>query len=235
MFIATAQAQDAPAKKYKVNFPPSAELRYAIKSQQKGLAVDGEAVVRWTATATQFSVSSETRAMLIGKILETRSEGAIDEYGLAPVNFTEKRFHKEPTTASFDRASKTISFTSSDVTYTIKGGEQDRSSVVWQLIAMARAAPAKFKPGTEWHFFVVGQRDADPWTFTVLSQEKLETPAGVTNVVHISRSPPEDSQDQKLDIWLAPSLEWYPVKLRFSERDNDFIEQTLVKVTKKAS
>jgi hypothetical protein len=230
---ALAQAQDIPAKKYKLNFPPSAELRYAIQSQQKGLALDGEAVVRWTNSGKQFSVSSETRAMLIGKVLDTRSEGGIDEYGLAPTSFSEKRIRKEAASASFDRASKTISFSTSDAHYDIKGGEQDRSSVIWQLIAIARAAPAKFKPGTEWKFFVVGPRDADAWTFTVVDQQKLETPTGVLNTVHITRSPPNDSQDQKLDIWLAPSMEWYPARLRFSEQNEDFIEQTLVKINKK--
>ena len=32
------------------------------------------------------------------------------------------------------------------------------------------------------------------------------------------------------DIWLAPDLQWYPVKLRYTESDGDYIEQTLREV-----
>jgi hypothetical protein len=49
----------------------------------------------------------------------------------------------------------------------------------------------------------------------------------------VVREPLADASDQALDIWLAPSQEWYPVKLRFSDDDKDFVEQTLTKLTKK--
>jgi len=230
---AAAMAQNATPK-YKMNFPPSADLRYTITAQQKGIPLEGEANVRWTASANNFSVSSETRASLFGKVLETKSEGAIDDHGLAPAVFTEKRLRRDATTTTFDRNAKTIRFSTSDATYPIKGGEQDRSSVLWQLIAAARATPAKFKAGSEWHFVVAGERDTDPWTFKVVKQEKIQTPNGALNAVHVLRSP-SSGGGQKLDIWLAPSMEWYPVKLRFSEQDADFIEQTLSKVDKKSS
>ena len=47
------------------------------------------------------------------------------------------------------------------------------------------------------------------------------------------REAPPGSESQTLDIWLAPSQEWYPVKLRFTDDDKQFIEQTLAKVVKK--
>ena len=53
--------------------------------------------------------------------------------------------------------------------------------------------------------------------------------------MHIFRAPPPDDQGQKLDIWLAPGQDWYPVRLRFTDPDGDFIEQTLDAVTKKKS
>lgn len=173
--------------------------------------------------------------MIVGKILESKSEGAIDDYGLAPVQFTEKRFRKDKTTASFNRDAKTISFSRSTQTYPLKGGEQDRSSVIWQLISIARAAPARFKPNTEWRFIVVSDHDADPWTFRVISQENIKMPNGDMSTVHVVRYPPPGSKKQKLDIWLAPSMEWYPVRLRFSEADGEYIEQTLEQVNKTAS
>ena len=233
LLAATPAASAAP--RYKTNLPPSAELGYSIKAKQKGIPVEGDALMRWSAAAGKFTATNEARAMLIGKILDARTEGAIDTYGLAPASFTEKRVRREATTTTFDRAEKTIRFSASGQTYPIQGGEQDRNSVIWQLIAVARAAPARLKPGSSWTFVVAGQRDADQWTFNVVGQEKLRTPLGEINTVHIERAAPPDSQEQRLDIWLAPSLEWYPARLRFSDDNGDYIEQTLRKLNRKAS
>jgi hypothetical protein len=104
--------------------------------------------------------------------------------------------------------------------------------VIWQLISIARAAQKKFKPGSEWTFFVVGQRDAEPWTFTVIKTEHIETPLGELDALHISRAPPPDSKGQQLEIWLAPSHEWYPARLRFTEENGDVIEQSLAGINK---
>jgi hypothetical protein len=67
----------------------------------------------------------------------------------------------------------------------------------------------------------------------VLKREKIHTGLGDLDAVHVVREPMPDNNDQALDIWLAPSQEWYPVKLRFSDDEKDFVEQTLSKVTKK--
>ena len=217
----------ANAAKYKTNMPPSAELSYAIKAKQKGIPLEGDSVMRWTQDGSRFNASNEARAILIGKILDARSEGVIDAYGLAPASFTEKRFRKQAVTTSFDRTAGAIRFTASEQTYPIKGGEQDRNSVIWELVAVARAAPAKAKPGTAWNFVVAGVRDAEPWIFKVVKQDKIRTPLGELNALHITRVPQPDSQEQHVDIWLAPSLEWYPVRVRYSEDDGDYIEQTL--------
>ena len=224
-----------PSVKRAFNLPPSADLNYSIKARQRGLGLVGDSTTVWRAGDGKYSIASETRSALFGKILDNRSEGTIDEYGLAPAQYTEKRFRKDPTTASFKRDSKTIVFSASEQSYPIKGGEQDRVSVSWQLVAMARAAKDKFKPGSEWNFFVVGPHDADPWTFRVIGREKVQAGAaiGAVDTVHVLREPPPGSKDQTLDIWLAPSLEWYPVKLRFVDNDRDYVEQTLERVTRK--
>jgi hypothetical protein len=210
------------------NLPPSAELEYGVKAQQQGVTLTGQAHLNWRHDEHSYAVHIETRAILLGRVLEESSEGGIDEHGLAPVRYTEKRFRKSATAVSFDRSANVISFQDSDNRYPIKGGEQDRTSVIWQLISLARAAPAEFRSGASYKFFVIGQRDGDPWTFQVGLQEKLRGPQGDVMAWHVTRNPPPDSKEQQVDIWLAPSLQWYPIKLRFSERgDGDYIEQTL--------
>jgi hypothetical protein len=82
------------------------------------------ATVQWRAGDGKYSIATESRAAIFGKVVENRSEGAIDDFGLAPVSFYEKRLRKDPYTTSFKRAEKTIAFTESDVTYPILGASR---------------------------------------------------------------------------------------------------------------
>lgn len=231
--MGAALANDHPVFKRAVDVPPSADLSYRIQARQKGISLGGEAQVAWRSGGAKFSASNVSTAQILGKILENRSEGVIDEFGLAPSRFHETRFRKEPTEANFDRAAKVISFENDKASYPILGGEQDRGSAQWQLAAVARAAPEKMVPGSEWKFFVVGRRDAELWTFKVIKRETIKTGMGNLVAVHLSKAPPPDQKGQRLDLWLAPSHEWYPVKLRFSDDDGEFVEQTIEKIVKK--
>jgi hypothetical protein len=222
-----------PALKRPYELPPSADLSYQLTAKQRGFALNGEALITWRAGDGKYSVNAESRVSLVGKLTENRSQGAVDSFGLAPVEFYEKRFHKEPNIATFNRDSKSLSFSEGDETYPLVGGEQDRASVTWQLAAVARAAGDKFKPGSSWPFFVAGRRDAETWIFRVVKRETVKTGVGELEAVHVIREEPDGAKGQALDIWLAPSQEWYPVKLRFSDGDKDQVEQTLVRVARK--
>ena len=226
-------AEHAAAPKRAVSLPPSADLDYSIKARQRGFSLSGNATVSWRAGQGKYSLSAVTNAMLLGKILENRSEGHIDAWGIAPLQFYEKRFRKEPATTSFDREANTITFTDGKLSYKLHGGEQDRASASWQLQAFARGAPDKFTPGSEWTMFVAGRRDAENWTFKVAGNENVHTGVGDIEAVHLVKAPPPDSRDQTVDIWLAPSLEWYPVRLKFTDADGEYVEQTLEKLTRK--
>ncbi|OBV37030.1 DUF3108 domain-containing protein [Janthinobacterium psychrotolerans] len=231
--IAAEDAAEHPVIKRPFKLAPSADLVYSIKAKQKGIALSGESVSNWRAGDGKYTLVAETKAALFGKILEQRSEGAVDDYGLAPAQFVEKRFRKEAATTVFKRDSKTIVFSEGDKSYPLKGGEQDRNSAVWQLAAVARAAPEKFVPGSEWAFFVAGRHDAEPWIFKVVKQETVGTGQGLVEAVHLVKAPPTDKKGQQVDLWLSPSLEWYPVKVTFEDDDGDYVEQTLQKIVKK--
>jgi Protein of unknown function (DUF3108) len=232
---ATTQANEAtsstnPKRNFKL--PPSATLSYAIKAKQRGFPLNGEGKLIWQSEENKYLIVNEVRASMFGKIQESKSEGKIDQFGLAPLQFTEKRYRKDPTTTQFDRDTNQIIFSQSDLRHPIKGGEQDRISVIWQIISLVRSTPAKFVADSNWSFIVAGRRDAEPWKFKVLQQETIETPLGKFPALHLIRLPPPDSPDQQLDIWLAPSLNWYPLRLRFSDADGDFLEQNLEKIEK---
>lgn len=232
--IGAASAQDAPASaKRPFELPPSADLHYELQARQRGFGLKGEAIVAWRAGNGQYSVGATSKVPVLGTITDDRSSGTIDAWGLAPREFVEKRMRKDPTTATFDRGAKSLSFSESKQVYPLKGGEQDRVSITWQLAAVARAAGDKFKAGSKWPFFVAGRRDAESWVFEVVRREKVSTGLGEVDAVLVSRLPVADKKDQSLEVWLAPQQEWYPVKLRYQEGEKEAIEQTLNAVTKR--
>jgi hypothetical protein len=230
---ASAAKSDYPVAKRATSLPPSADLSYAVKGSNHGFPLAGTGTIAWRQGEGSYSLHTEARSSLFGKVLEQRSEGTLDGYGLAPATFYEKRFRKDPTTTRFDRDTRRIEFEDGKVSYAIRGGEQDRSSVTFQLATLARATPEKFTPGSEWTFFVAGRRDGEPWTFRVVGTENLEIAAlGEQKVLHFSRKQ-VGGHEQQVDLWLAPDLDWYPARILLKEEDGDSFEQLLEKVNRK--
>jgi hypothetical protein len=223
--LGTAAAWAAPA--------PSADLHYRVSARQKGFNLDGDGLVQWRNRDGKYTLAIQLSAGMFGKLHEQSSEGTVSEQGLAPATFYEKRFRKEPSTTRFDSATRQVVYSGDAAPTPLKGGEQDRASAQWQLVSMARSAPAKFIPGSEWKFTVAGRRDAETWTFRVVGQEPVKTGMGDVLAVHLVKAPPADSKEQSVDLWLAPSLEWYPVRLRFVDADGEFVDQRLDKITRK--
>ena len=224
-----AFAQDKPA----IKPPPPASLHYTVRADVQGLTLDGESRIDWTWDAKRYSLALETRSALTGVLLADQSEGGFDRDGLAPLRYTARRFLKKQAVARFDRSAGEIDFAGDGPSYKLSGGEQDRISVLWQMMSMMRARPADFSPGSRWNFFVAGLRGGEPWTFEVKDRQRLRTPLGDLDTVHVTHLPEDKKSKTEVNVWFAPSQEWFPVRIRFSEPNGDYIEQTLDKLTRK--
>ena len=220
-------------EKMTVNPPPSSQLQYRLIADIKGLSVEGNGQIDWQVDAKQYRLSFDTSTHLFGQLLLEKSEGAIDRSGLVPVNFFLKRIRKEPVTVVFDRRAGQINFAGDAPAHKIQGGEQDQLSVIWQLLSMARTRPGSFVPGSSWKFFVAGTRSGESWTFQVKDKQRLQTHIGEVDTLHVTYVPNDVKNGRQIDIWLAPSQEWFPVRLRFTEPNGDSIEQTIEKIIKK--
>ena len=228
--IATVPA--AAADKPAINPPPSAQLDYRIKADVIGLVLEGTSQINWTHEASHYALQLETRTALTGVLLTDKSEGGFDNYGIAPDSYSMRRFRKEPAVANFDRKAGQINFAGNGAPHKLQGGEQDRASVLWQLLSTARARPA-LVPGNTWTYYVAGHRGGEPWTFLLKDKQKVQTGLGEVEAWHFAHVPADKKTTTQVDIWLAPSQEWFPVKIRFSEPNGDYIEQSLNKITRK--
>jgi Protein of unknown function (DUF3108) len=223
----------APAAPPKPRFhpPPPAELSYSIEAIQKGIALGGQGSMVWRHADGRYETALDIRASLIGKILEEKSEGALDASGLKPAVFVEKRLRKPALTVRFDRPSRQLIFADGR-SQPLRGNELDRASVVWQLISLARATPERVRPGMSWSFALAGPNNVENRNFKVVRTEKITTGLGQVETIRIDRVPTRD-KPQAFTLWLAPALDWYPAKLRIAESDQEYVEQTLQGIVKK--
>ncbi len=203
--------------------PPPVLLQYDVQSKKDGKSIYGSGKISWQTDGNAYAVKGEA-SVLFFTVLEFRSEGAFDSFGVAPLLYSEKRFRKSATNTHFRSDPKVVSFSASTLTYPRQGGEQDRASIIWQLAALGRGNSKLFVPGTQIEIMVAGVRDAETWPIRVIGLEQITLPAGQMAAWHLVRQPRAASFEQQIDIWLAPQHQWYPLRLRFTENNGDYLD-----------
>ncbi|NMM28629.1 MAG: DUF3108 domain-containing protein [Glaciimonas sp.] len=221
--VVASDTKPAAALQQAIDPPPPVLMKYEVQSKKEGKAVYGSGKIAWNTDGHVYTVNGEA-SVLFFTVLEFRSEGAIDSFGVSPQLYSEKRFRKSATNTHFQREPKIISFSASTLTYPRQGGEQDRASIVWQLAALGRGDSSRFVPDVQIEVMVAGVRDAETWPIRVIGLEQIQIPAGQMEAWHLVRQPRPGSFDQKIDIWLAPQKQWYPVRLRYTENNGDYLD-----------
>lgn len=223
----TETSSDTKAVSYQIDLPPSADLKYKVQKISKDSPpMYGSGTISWHTDGSKYMVNGDFGVLFI-TALRFQSTGVIENIGIAPELYSEKRFRKAETNTHFHRERNTISFSSSTLSYPRTGGEQDRASIVWQLAGIGRGDSAKFVAGSSIDLFVAGTRNAETWQILVLGQEDITIDGMTTRAWHVARAPRVGSHEQKLDIWLAPEQNWYPVRLRYTETNGDYLDMTL--------
>jgi hypothetical protein len=224
-------------RRYKVNLPPSATFDMTVdRVDADGTKWTGSAAMTWHTDGSRYTASVEAGvSVLITRInlLVLRSEGQIDDYGIAPVRITEKRARRAETATHFNRADGTITFSASERSYPLLVGAQDKATVPFQLGGIGRADLNQF--GSDIDIQVGEEKEATVFRFQLVGEEEIETKSGKVVTWHLSRPPKPGSYSSKLDIWLAPGLNWYPVQIRNTEASGALTTQTVsnIKMTDK--
>ena len=146
-----------------------------------------------------------------------------------PTRFGDKS--RSELAAHFQRDKGIISFSANSPDAPLLKGAQDRLSVVLQLSALFAGDPTRYPLGTMLSFQTVSQREAEVWQFKVDNEETLSLPYGDLPSIKLLRTPRRDF-DQRIELWLAPSLGYLPVRLRITNANGDFVDQLLRSVEK---
>ena len=223
----TASSESADAPHYAMDLPPSVELKYDVqKTPMDGQPTYGSGTITWKTDGSRYTVDGEFGVLFI-TALHFKSIGTIEDGSIAPELYSEKRFRRAETNTHFHRERNTISFSASTKTYPRNGSEQDRASIIWQLAGIGRGDNARFVPGAVIEVVVAGTRDAEPWQIQIIGLEDIAIDGKTISAWHVVRAPRARTYDQKLDIWLAPQLQWYPVRLRYTEPNGDYLDMSL--------
>jgi hypothetical protein len=198
-----------------------ARLHYHVTANVRGHERSAHSELLWRHDGERYEVS----LAIGGGVLPSRTQrstGRITAEGLAPLRFSDKARSEEAT--HFLRDQGKVSFSSNRPEAQLLAGAQDRLSVLLQLGAMIAGDPGKFPPGTAIAIQTAGTRDAEPWLFLVERAEELLLPGGTLQAVKLTRDPRKE-YDQKVELWLAPTLDYVPVRLRLTQPNGDSVDQ----------
>ena len=220
-------------RRYRTNVPASAEFDLQVdRRDADGTKWTGVAAMAWQNRGDRYALTLEAGLnMFITRInlLVLSSEGLIDASGVVPVKATEKRKGRAQTATHFNAADKLITFSATPATAPWQAGVQDKASLPFQLAAIGRADVNQLVGNID--ILVGEEREATVFRFQMVGEETLDTAMGALQTWHLRRPPKKGTYSSQLDIWLAPSLQWYPVQIRNTEANGALTTQTVTKLT----
>lgn len=223
----------AGTRRYKVQLPPSAKFDMAVaRVDADGTKWTGSATMTWHTDGSLYQASVEAGVSLLVtrvNLLVLRSEGEIDDFGIAPARVTEKRTRRAETATHFNRDKGTITFSASERTFPLQAGAQDKATVPFQLAGIGRGDVNQL--GGDVDIQVGDEKEATMFRFQLVGEDELNTKLGKLVTWHLTRPPKPGSYSSRLDIWLAPGMNWYPVQIRNTEASGALTTQTVSNIT----
>lgn len=219
----TASTIDLPPLQHATRPPASVVLDYLVQGKASGFSYQASAQLQWQNSNPHYKARLEISAFLINARVQT-STGLLGNEGLMPTRFSDKG--RNELTVHFQRDKGLISFSANTPDVPLLKGAQDRLSVVLQLSALLAGDPRRYPEGTLLSFQTVSQREAEVWQFKVVKEETLSLPYGDLPSIKLQRVPRRDF-DQRIELWLAPSLGYLPARLRITNADGDVVDQLL--------
>jgi hypothetical protein len=201
--------------------PGSAQLTYQVNGTIRGVGYSAQATLAWTVDGGRYDAAMSVRLPLIGSRAQT-SSGRLNATGLLPERFADKA--RSERAAHFEHEQQRIRFSSNAPDAALLPGAQDRLSVFLQLAARLSATPVT--AGQVIELQVAGTGGADLWRFQVGEEDTLSLPVGELRARRLLREAPGPN-DSQVELWLAPSMDHLPVRIRIAQSNGDQIDQQL--------
>ena len=223
-----ALAAEAPASSASqpqaFEWPPSTRLSYRLTGRYRG-PLEGNARVQWIRQGSRYQVHLDVTANLIFT-REMTSDGELTEQGLAP-----KRYDEETRFGPLEPRRATLRFEPEHIvmpdgsTRPTMPGVQDTASQLVQLTWLFTTQPERLRPGSSVEIPLALPRRVDTWVYDVLQPEVVETPFGMIDTFHVKpRRLDKPGNVLSVETWVAPSLQYLPVRLRINQDAEAYLE-----------
>ena len=200
-----------------VRIPASVTLRYGMRRGP----LSGDAELVWQHDGQRYSLDLTAKMPLLGTIYEQHSRGHLDDTGLAPARYTEKRLSKPERAVNFvrpdDGSPGVVAFSARSTRAPLVRGMQDRLSWMVQLAARLQAWPGELQAGQRIEMAVAGPSgDVQLWHFLA----KDSTGAGEDRVWRLLREADQPHETQA-EVWVSARRAHFPVRVRLTESQGE--------------
>jgi hypothetical protein len=161
-------------------------------------------------------------------LLDLKSSGSLQPFGIAPERYVERiEIANRELRAEFDWTTRVVSFAGRGAGQPagFLEGTQDPLSLQFHLPLLAQAFPRRFTPGAEIRF-QVARRDVETYVFHAEAYEAVRI--GETDVEALKLDRPRGpNSSRRIEIWMAPQYQWLPVRLRFTDANEEVWDSVL--------
>lgn len=214
-----APAAEAPAPAAVA--PGSLRIKYTLFGEVRQLPYTANAELLWAHDGESYNAQLEISALFLGSRRQT-SRGQLTPQGLKPKRFGDKV--RSEVAAHFEYDKGKVIFSANTPEATLQPGAQDQLSIFVQIASLIAAEPQRYPSGTALEMQAVGPRESDVWRFVVDGPEHLNLPGGAQDTLKITR-PRRQPSDLMVELWLAPTLGYLPVRIKLTQDNGDFIDQ----------
>jgi len=236
--VAPAQPAASAPSAPPFEWPRSTRLSYVLTGHYRG-PVEGQASVEWLRQGSRYQVHLEVSvgpsfAPLLSRRMS--SDGLVGPDGLTPL-----RYDEETHVALRSPRGLAVHF-DGPVVRLAHGGEvprpagvQDTASQFVQLTWLFTTQPDRLRPGQSVDLMLALPRRLELWTYDVQGEQVLHTPAGVIDTVHVRPRRPARAGDLTAEVWIAPSLQFLPVRIVIRQDAETFVDLLLNRLPQQAA
>ena len=202
------------------NLPGQLRLVYDVQSGEEGFNL-GQAVYTWFSDGLTYALQSTAEAQgvvslfMSGSIVQS-SRGRIGADGLLPEHFFMEKGGKRKDTARFDWSRQQLILPAGNLPLPI--GTQDTLSFPFHWAHTLSGERAN------WTIPVTNGRKLKEYAVDVVGREHVKVGTLQLETLHIQA---KHVVDGSLDVWLAPSRHWLPVRIRSMDQKGKVLVLTL--------
>ena len=212
--------------------PTKVDSEYVITAAG-GITI-GRAKASFARTGDTYSVRSETRSdgalkAFLDDQFTSESSGRVVQDGLKPLEYSERRAkdNKRDFKSTFNWNNNVVHTVVHDEPSDawFPPGTQDPLSLFYQFMHM--------KLGETLTIPLSDRRKVVAYTYKLLGEARITTPAGEFDTRHYQRIPPEqlvptDKKEPRVEVWLAKDRYNFPVRVTIDDPRGYRLEQSLV-------